>query len=313
MAEKCVKIVPREFKSPTWNLLALGMVRYRQGEARQAELEFRAIQAVFQSGLFGNDSNCRATGAAFQAMALESLGQGEQSSRFIAEAEEEAGRNLGVVSDRDLGVYWHDVVNAKRAIEEAKTVIQSIRTVAAVLVPPTSEWRWLHPVDGRDPAEAEPDFHRRFFLADYDDSGWQTGADNEESTGGFGYGDEGFSGIDIGTPVEEGHGKNAYLRHRFTTAKEFSELELRCHRDDGIIVYLDGEEVVRNNMREGEEAYNLPAQRAVSNSDETAICRIPLKHVILPAGEHVLAISLHNSKGPSSDLRIGGITLVEVE
>ena len=31
------------------------------------------------------------------------------------------------------------------------------------------------------------------------------------------------------------------------------------------------------------------------------------------SGEHVLAISLHNTEAPSSDLRIGGITMVEVE
>ena len=185
--------------------------------------------------------------------------------------------------------------------------------VAAILVPPTSEWRWLHPIDGVDPAEADPDFHRRSFRGGYDDSLWKSGTDSEGPTGGFGYGDEGFTGVDIGKPAEKELGKSAYFRHCFTTDEEFTNLELRCHRDDGIIVYLDGEEVARDNMSEGEEAYRLPAQWAVSDAAETAVFRLPLEGLTLPAGEHVLAVSLHNTKAPSSDLRIGGITLVEVE
>jgi tetratricopeptide (TPR) repeat protein len=185
--------------------------------------------------------------------------------------------------------------------------------VVSVLVPPVSEWRWLHPIDGVDPADAEPDFHRRFFHAGYDDSIWSTGKDAEPSTDGFGYGDRDFTGVDIGTPAEKALGKSAYFRHRFTTEKEFTKLELRCHRDDGIIVYLDGKEVGRDNVGKGDEAYHLPAGSTVGDAAETAIFRLPLEDLILPAGEHVLAISLHNTEAPSSDLRIGGITLVEVE
>jgi len=134
-----------------------------------------------------------------------------------------------------------------------------------------------------------------------------------EPTGGFGYGDEGFTGVDLGTPSEKALGKSAYLRHRFTTEREFTKLELRCRRDDGIIVYLDGKEVARDNMRKGNEAYRLAATRTVSGAAETAVFRIPLGAFSLPAGEHVLVISLHNIEKPSSDLCIGGITLVEVE
>jgi len=185
--------------------------------------------------------------------------------------------------------------------------------VTEVLVPPTSEWRWLHPVDGVDPAEAEPDFHDSFFRADYDDSRWQSGNDSSDPNGGFGYGDDGFTGVTIGTPAEKALGKSAYFRHRFTADEESTKIELRCHRDDGIIVYLDGREVARDNMSEGKETYRLSAESTVGDAAETAVFRLPLEGLTLPAGEHVLAISLHNTETPSSDLRIGGITLVEVE
>ena len=109
--------------------------------------------------------------------------------------------------------------------------------VKAVLVEPDSEWRWLHPVDGVDPADADPDFHTAFITSDYDDASWETGKDREGPTGGFGYGDD--SGVDIGTPEgekdDEGRAfrRGAYFRHRFTTKKQLSNLELRCQRDDG--------------------------------------------------------------------------------
>ena len=71
-------------------------------------------------------------------------------------------------------------------------------------------------------------------------------------------------------------------------------------------------EVARENMSEGEEAYRLPAAYPVGGDGETVTYRIPLGDLALPAGEHLLAISLHNTADPSSDLRIGGISLVEL-
>jgi hypothetical protein len=181
--------------------------------------------------------------------------------------------------------------------------------VAEVIVAPDSLWRWLHPIDGVDPAEAIADFHRRFFLPDFDDSSWKTGRDQSGDSGGFGYGEAGFlvSGVGIGI-VPSGQRFSAYFRHTFRTEEEHANLELRCQRDDGIIVYLDAEEVARSNVV-GDEAYRLPASEAISGADETTIERISIG-VKLPPGEHVLAISLHNSSPTSSDLRIAGISLV---
>ena len=118
--------------------------------------------------------------------------------------------------------------------------------------------------------------------------------------------------MDIGTPPERSLGHTAYFRHRFTTDKTHRNLQLHCQRDDGIVVYLDGKAVGRDNMTEGEEAYVLPAMNAIGE-EESTVFRLPLKSMSLPAGEHVLAISLHNPQEPSSDLRIGEITLAEVE
>ena len=179
-----------------------------------------------------------------------------------------------------------------------------------IVVPPTSEWRWLHPLNGADPAEGDPDFHDTFFRLEFDDHEWPTGQDSEGAEGGFGYGDERPELVDIGTPSEKPLGKSAYFRHHFTTTKKFTNLELRCQRDDGIIIYLDGKEVARDNVEDGEEAYLLPATSNVGQKMEETTVQIPLEGLILEPGEHVLSISLHNTEKPSSDLRIGGITLL---
>jgi tetratricopeptide (TPR) repeat protein len=182
-------------------------------------------------------------------------------------------------------------------------------TVVATLVPPDSEWNWLHPTDGSDPVTADPDFHTTFYSTAFDDASWKTGKDSADSAGGFGYG-EGFSGVDIGFPEVAVHRRTAWFRHRFTTTEPHGNLEFRCQRNDAIIVYLDGKAVVRDNLPSGPDASGLFATVPQGAANDGVVHRFPLPGTLEP-GQHLLAISLHNAPPPSSDLRIGGITLVE--
>ena len=178
-----------------------------------------------------------------------------------------------------------------------------------MLVPSNSEWKWLHPTDGVDPAVSHPNFHKTFFMTGYDDSAWKSGKDSADPNGGFGYG-PGFNGVNIGLPPDENHRHTAYFRHRFTTDKPHARLELRCQRDDAIIVYLDGVEVLRDNLTAGPEAYLLAASIPQGPDNDGVIHRFPIPGTLAP-GPHLLAISVHNTELPSSDLRLGGITLVQ--
>lgn len=188
---------------------------------------------------------------------------------------------------------------------------------AETLVPNTSTWRWLHPTDGVDPAKADEDFHSTFYAADFDDSKWNEGKDQPGATGGFGYGEVGESGaalkgVDIGLPESENR-RNAYFRLKFTTKKDFDKLVLKCQRDDGIIVYLDGKEVVRDNVdAEKKDTFELDANTTVGGDDEKRLNTFPLKTKLL-AGEHILAISLHNRGRESSDLRLAEVSLATAE
>jgi hypothetical protein len=185
---------------------------------------------------------------------------------------------------------------------------------AEVIVPNNSTWKWLHPTDGKDPAKDNADFHTKFYKVDFDDSKWNEGKDKPGPTGGFGYGEENFDYVNIGEPAPENR-KTAYFRLKFKTEKAFEFLKFKCQRDDGVIVYLDGKEVARENVPKADEANDLFADKTIGSDeipDETEVVTIPIMQKLEP-GEHILAISLHN-RGPigdeySSDLRIAEISL----
>jgi WD40 repeat protein/tetratricopeptide (TPR) repeat protein/energy-coupling factor transporter ATP-binding protein EcfA2 len=176
----------------------------------------------------------------------------------------------------------------------------------SVIIPAGSTWKWLHPTDGVDPATDDKDFHATFFKSDYDDLQWQLGQDTIGPAGGFGYGRP--VGVPF-SPPESPHRKTAYFRHRFRTDKAYENLALALQRDDGVIVYLDSVEVLRNNVAAGQqEAYGLCAEETISGVGETNVNVFRLAGGLEP-GEHVLAISLHNRDYGSSDLRIAEIAL----
>jgi hypothetical protein len=91
----------------------------------------------------------------------------------------------------------------------------------------------------------------------------------------------------------------------------FTSLELRCCRDDGIIVYLDGKEILRDNMPGAPEAYLLHASEALATENDGVLHRFPIPGTLAP-GLHILAVSVHNTALASSDLILGGVTLVEL-
>jgi len=180
------------------------------------------------------------------------------------------------------------------------------------LVAAGSTWKWWHSDVGVDPASDNPDFHTTFCFPEFDDSKWKEGKDAKGSTGGFGYGgvaNAGFDGVNIGQPTESEDRKTAYFRIKFTTKEDFEKLTLKCQRDDGFIAYIDGDEVVRDNIdKDADEAYDLFADSTISGDDEKKLNSFTFDYN-LDAGEHVLAIALHNRDGGSSDLRIAEISL----
>lgn len=162
-----------------------------------------------------------------------------------------------------------------------------------VLVPKGARWRYL--VDGSNPDAA-------WRTPGFADAAWPSGPAE------LGYGDEG-EGRPEATRI--GYGPDAgskyittYFRHSFTVLRphEFTGLTVNLLRDDGAIVYLNGVEVFRTNLPEGDVDYLTPAEGAVAGTEETVFHPMAVSPLRLRDGTNTLAVEVHQSSGGSSDL-----------
>ncbi len=129
----------------------------------------------------------------------------------------------------------------------------------------------------------------------FDDSQWTSG--NAE----LGYGDG-----DETTVVSYGSNASAkqpttYFRSDFiASAQNHTTLTLRVRRDDGIVVYLNGTEVARDNLPAGNIDYTTPA--ALATDDGNQWHEFTLDPRLLVTGSNTLAVEIHQFSGTSSDI-----------
>ena len=149
-------------------------------------------------------------------------------------------------------------------------------------------WRFFRGVAApSEPADA-------WTAVDFDDSQWESGP------AGFGYGDD-----DDATVLDDmqGHYVTVYTRKAFDVSALGSEmLELIVDYDDGFIAYLNGREVARRSMPEGDATYTTEALSHEAGSPET-IALGPVADLLVE-GTNVLAIEGHNSSVTSSDFSL---------
>ena len=161
-------------------------------------------------------------------------------------------------------------------------------------VPGAWEWRWRRPLDGTDPAAAEPDFHNEWFLPDYDDTGWQSGA---PAGAGVTFSDKRASAA--GLP------DTAYLRQRVRTTPGLHTVTLQSWYDDGAVVYLSGREWTRFHFTTAVMFPLAPDVFDLRVDQNAAIQGDPLSGYLSQAGvttlaQDCLAVSLHNVAVPEA-------------
>jgi hypothetical protein len=93
-----------------------------------------------------------------------------------------------------------------------------------------------------------------------------------------------------------------YFRREFTTNRAYTNVGAEILADDGAVIYLDGQEVARFNCCNTPEDDYLSFSSAGGN--ETSFATIPLVSN-LAAGNHLLAVSVHQANTTSSDLGFG--------
>ncbi len=132
---------------------------------------------------------------------------------------------------------------------------------------------------------------------DYDHNEWKSG----EAP--LGYGDDDKKTV-VGSGEDDKHHITTYFRHAFEVeeASRFSGLLLDLNRDDGAVVYLNGEEIRRDNMTTGEFGFKTLASSVVSGSRESAYFSSWTTDQHLVTGLNVLAVEIHQQQSSSSDI-----------
>jgi hypothetical protein len=154
----------------------------------------------------------------------------------------------------------------------------------ALLVPAGGNWRYLD--DGTNPTNwKQPSFI---------DSTWPIGPAQ------LGNGDGDENTLLALNPARI----STYFRRNFAIGDiyAYSQLKLRLVRDDGVVIYLNGQEILRDNMPTGTILSNTSASVVVSGTSESAWREFTINAPPLVAGSNVLAVELHQSGTASSDL-----------
>jgi hypothetical protein len=112
------------------------------------------------------------------------------------------------------------------------------------------------------------------------------------------------------TPVSFGPDPSAkpitvYFRHVFTVTapNDYKALDMQMLRDDGALVYLNGQEALRSNLPTGEIDPFTRAVATVSDDAEMTIYHYTLDPALLRQGVNVLAVEVHQAAPDSPDLR----------
>ncbi|HWN97206.1 MAG TPA: lamin tail domain-containing protein, partial [Methylomirabilota bacterium] len=161
-------------------------------------------------------------------------------------------------------------------------------TTNVTIISTGAVWKYLD--NGSDQASA-------WTSISFNDAAWSSGPAE------LGYGDAG-EGWPETTVVNYGPNAGAkfittYFRRAFTVSDpaSFSALNLRVMRDDGVVVYLNGSEIYRNNMAGGAVSYLTLASAAIGGADEYTLLSAPVNPGYLVFGTNVIAVEMHQNGG----------------
>ena len=119
----------------------------------------------------------------------------------------------------------------------------------------------------------------------------------------LGYGDDGEATVVSFGPDPTNKYPACYLRKEFLADCDALAATLYVRRDDGIVVYLNGAELLRDNMPSGTIAYTTLATATVSGAAETNYFRFDASlGAGITSGYNVLGAEVHQVSRDSSDL-----------
>lgn len=166
-------------------------------------------------------------------------------------------------------------------------------SVAALVIPAGSDWKYWDAG-----ALADPAWKNQV----YNDGQWRSGP----ARLGFG-GDGEVTALEYG-PVGPTGGFRSHMAYYFRRSFQlplgvsWRSFIVRYQRDDGIVIYVNGTEVLRNNMPAGTITGTTPASSGVAGAEETQWFQAMVPAGLLRGGTNVIAAEVHQQNDTSSDL-----------
>ena len=159
-----------------------------------------------------------------------------------------------------------------------------------IIVHPGDSWKYLDNGSNQGTSWVSPSFT---------DAGWNEG----NAQLGYGDGDEntvvGYGGDPDNKYI------TTYFRHHFTLDEndlQASSSSIRMLCDDGAIVYINGEEVLRHHMPEGPINNQTLASTCASTAEESTFTDHVINNDYFQEGENVIAVEVHQCAASSSDI-----------
>ncbi|GBF74286.1 alpha-1,2-mannosidase [Paenibacillus sp. 598K] len=161
-------------------------------------------------------------------------------------------------------------------------------SMTKTLIPENAQWAYLDA--GRYAGAGWTDI-------DYDDSDWKRGS----APLGYDNNDYVQTVVSYG-PDSKNKYPTTYFRHTFEVedVAQMASLAARLIHDDGAIIYLNGEEIIRTNMSEGAVGYDTYANATVGNERNWLTYEIDPKRLV--DGTNVIAAEVHQVNESSSDI-----------
>jgi hypothetical protein len=195
----------------------------------------------------------------------------------------------------DLGTYTLTIVahdNTGATFTAPPVTIEITDTTVSppvnqTLITEGSVWKYLDDGSNQGTAWRDPNF---------DDSAWSAGAAQ------LGYGDSDETTILSYGPDANNKFITTYFRRTFTAPdlSRLISLSGSLLRDDGGVVFLNGQEVFRSNMPGGTIDYLTPASSAIGDEDE--FVTFGIDNTLVMSDPNVIAVEIHQRSGTSSDI-----------
>ncbi|MFK7903893.1 MAG: CotH kinase family protein [Chitinophagales bacterium] len=199
--------------------------------------------------------------------------------------------NIPIPDSPWSGLYFKDLEFELQAVAKAGHEFEGwSKADSETLIEKGAEWKYLD--DGSNQGTT-------WQALDFNDDNWESGL----AQLGYGDGDENTE-LSYGNNEDNKH-PTTYFRKTFVIENlenYTGALAINLLRDDGAVVYLNGQELFRSNMPTEDVGFDTYAAGFIGNPEENSFYSFLLQTDELLEGENIIAVEVHQANAISSDL-----------